>query len=116
MHYQVKPYEEAKLVSCAQGALYDVIIDLRRDSISCHDWLGVTLSSKNNSMLYVPEGFAHGFQTLADGTIVSYVMFEYHDPECARGIRWDDPWFQIRWPLEASAISDRDLSYRDFAL
>lgn len=116
MHYQVKPHEEAKLVSCTQGALYDVIIDLRRESISCHDWVGVTLSLKNNSMLYVPEGFAHGFQTLADDTIVSYLMFEYHHPECARGIRWDDPSFQIRWPLEVSAISDRDLSYLDFAL
>src|SRR5665647_1338447 len=90
MHYQVHPHSEAKLVSCTNGAIFDVIVDLRRDSPTYMDWLGTKLTAETNSMLYVPEEFAHGFQTLQDDTTVCYIMFEFYHPECACGIRWND--------------------------
>lgn len=114
MHYQAKPYGEVKVVSCLQGAIYDVIIDLRRDSESFCKWLGITLSSTNDKMLYIPEGFAHGFQTLEDNTLVHYQMGEYYYPEYARGVRWNDPLFDIQWPLKVEVVSKKDSSYPDF--
>ena len=114
MHYQVAPYEEAKLVSCVRGAIYDVIIDLRPNSPTCSQWLAAELSSENNNMIYVPEGFAHGFQTLKDDTVVFYQMSEFYHPECARGVRWDDPAFGVVWPDGVRFISDRDQQYPDF--
>jgi dTDP-4-dehydrorhamnose 3,5-epimerase len=114
MHYQVAPYEEAKLVSCLRGAIYDVIIDLRKDSASYCRWSAVELSDKNYKMLYIPEGFAHGFQTLTDDTTVFYQMSEFHHPACARGVRWDDPAFGIKWPATVEAISIKDRTYPDF--
>lgn len=111
MHYQIPPHEEAKLVRCTAGAIYDVIIDLRRDSPTWAKWIGVELTSSNRLMLYVPEGFAHGFQTLEDDTDVSYQMSEYYHPELARGVRWDDPAFDIKWPLPISVISERDRTH-----
>ncbi|NMF60995.1 dTDP-4-dehydrorhamnose 3,5-epimerase [Pseudanabaena yagii] len=111
MHYQVKPHEEAKLVRCTQGAIYDVIIDLRADSPTFKKWFAVELSATNRQMLYIPEGFAHGFQTLEDNTEVFYQMSEFYHPTGARGIRWDDPVFQVEWQLENKIISERDLSY-----
>jgi len=110
MHYQAKPYEEVKLVSCIQGAIYDVIIDLRENSATYCQWFAVELSALN-SQLYVPEGFAHGFQTLEDGTIVFYQMSEFYHPECARGVRWSDPAFGIEWPIEELIISPKDRLY-----
>jgi dTDP-4-dehydrorhamnose 3,5-epimerase len=120
MHYQVAPYEEAKLVSCIRGTLYDVIIDLRPDSPTYCQWFAVELAAHRSpliapyKMLYVPKGFAHGFQTLEDNTEVFYQMSEFYHPEYGRGIRWDDPTFEISWPLPVRLISIKDLSYPNF--
>ena len=114
MHYQIAPYEEAKLVRCTQGAIYDVIIDLRADSPTYRKWTAVELTAENHYALYTPEGFAHGFQTLADNAEVFYQMSEFYHPECARGVRWDDPSIGIVWPLHSILISDRDRTYSDY--
>jgi dTDP-4-dehydrorhamnose 3,5-epimerase len=111
MHYQTKPYEEAKLVRCTAGAIYDVIVDLRANSQTERKWVAVELTSRNRRLLYVPEGFAHGFQTLEDDTEVAYQISEYYHPESARGVRWDDPAFGINWPVGISVISARDRSH-----
>jgi len=111
MHYQADPYQEAKLVRCTMGALYDVIIDLRPDSATFTHWLAVDLTSENRRALYIPKGFAHGFQTLADDTEVFYQMSEFYHPEAARGLRWDDPAFDIEWPIKILVISEKDQSY-----
>jgi dTDP-4-dehydrorhamnose 3,5-epimerase len=108
MHYQSFPHQEAKLVRCTAGAIYDVIIDLREDSPTRLKWIRVALSARNRLMVYVPEGFAHGFQTLEDETEVFYQVSAYYHPESARGVRWDDPAFGIDWPLAVTAISQRD--------
>jgi dTDP-4-dehydrorhamnose 3,5-epimerase len=112
MHYQTAPYEEAKAVSCTRGVIYDVIIDLRRDSPTYCQWFAVELSADNYRMLYAPEGFAHGFQTLEHDTVVNYMMFEFYHPECARGVRWDDPAFGIKWPLPNPIMSQKDMNYQ----
>jgi len=111
MHYQVAPFEEAKLVRCTMGAIYDVIIDLRSDSPTHQEWVSVELTAQNRRALYVPEGFAHGFQTLVDKTEVFYQMSEFFHSEYARGVRWDDPVFGIAWPIEKVIISNRDKTY-----
>ena len=111
MHYQAAPHAEAKLVRCTQGAMWDAIIDLRPDSPSYRRWHAVELSAANRRALYVPEGFAQGFQTLADETEVLYYMSHPYRPEAARGLRWDDPAFGIPWP-----VADPQLSARDRAL
>ena len=108
MHFQIRPHQEAKLVRCTAGSIFDAIIDLREDSPSFHQWVGVELSISNHLMLYVPEGFAHGFQTLEDNTEVAYQISEYYHPESARGVRWDDPAFGINWPVPVTVISERD--------
>ncbi len=115
MHYQIKPFEEAKLVRCTRGAIFDVIIDLRADSPTFKDWFAVELTDKNRKMLYIPECFAHGFQTLKDNTEVFYQMSEYYSPEHSRGIRWNDPSFSIQWPEDKRIISKRDQQYPDFS-
>jgi len=112
MHYQVNPHEEAKLVRCTQGAIYDVIIDIRPDSPTFKGWIDVVLSADNRRMLYISRGFAHGFQTLDDNSEVFYQMSNVYHPESARGIRWDDPEFQLEWQIESKIISERDLSYQ----
>lgn len=114
MHYQVAPHEEVKLVRCTMGAIYDVIIDLRPDSPTFKQWIGVELTKENHQMLYVPEGFAHGFQTLEDRTEVLYQISELHHPEWARGVRWNDPAFGIFWPVNVEIISVGDQQYPDF--
>lgn len=114
MHYQIAPYEEVKLLRCTQGAIYDVIIDLNPNSSSFKQWIGVELSAENRLMIYIPKGFAHGFQTLEDHTEVFYQMSEFYHPECARGVRWNDPTFAIEWPIEDSIISEKDRQYEDF--
>lgn len=111
MHYQAAPFEEAKLVRCTMGALYDVIIDLRPDSDTFKQWLAVELTAENRRALYIPEGFAHGFQTLTDDTEVFYQMSEFFHPECALGLRWDDSAFRIEWPMETLIISEKDKNY-----
>jgi dTDP-4-dehydrorhamnose 3,5-epimerase len=116
LHYQAAPYAEAKLVRCTRGALYDVIVDLREESPAFMRHVALELSASNHRMLYVPEGVAHGFQTLEDGSEVSYQMSEFHSPSHARGVRWNDPAFAIDWPSGERIISERDRSYPDFAL
>jgi dTDP-4-dehydrorhamnose 3,5-epimerase len=111
MHYQTKPHEEAKLVRCTAGAIHDVIVDLRANSQTKRKWVAVDLTSRNRHMLYIPEGFAHGFQTLEDDTEVGYQVSEYYHPESARGLRWDDPVLGIKWPLAVSVISKRDTQF-----
>ena len=111
MHYQVAPMAEAKLVSCTRGAIYDVIIDLRPESPTYCQWLAEELNAENRKMIYIPEGFAHGFQTLDDDTEVFYQMSEFFSPEHARGVRWDDPAFGIKWLLNTKVISEKDENY-----
>lgn len=115
MHYQAFPYEEAKLVRCIKGAIYDVIIDLRPNSIAFKKWLAVDLTEQNRRMIYIPEGFAHGFQTLRDNTEIFYQMSEFFRPEYARGVRWNDPAFEIGWPIEDPIISTNDLQHKEFS-
>jgi dTDP-4-dehydrorhamnose 3,5-epimerase len=115
MHYQAQPHEEAKLVRCTQGAIFDVIIDLRKDSETYKQWLGVELTAVERRMLYVPQGFAHGFQTLEDNSEVFYQMAEVYSPAHARGARWNDPAFNVAWPLPDPIVSARDAAYPDFA-
>lgn len=115
MHYQVAPYQEDKLVRVTWGAIYDVIIDLRPNSATYKQWIAVQLTASDRNMLYIPKGFAHGFQTLEDNTEILYQMFEFYAPEYARGIRWDDPAFNIQWPLVSELIiSPRDQQYPEF--
>jgi dTDP-4-dehydrorhamnose 3,5-epimerase len=108
MHFQSPPHEEAKLIRCTAGALYDVIVDLRPDSPTWGQWFGIELTRQNLRMIYVPEGFAHGYQTLADDTDVFYQVSAYYHQESASGVRWDDPTIAIDWPLQISVISERD--------
>lgn len=109
MHYQAEPYAEAKLVRCTMGAIYDVIIDLRPNSKTFKDWFGVELTAENRRSLYIPKGFAHGFQTLMDNSEVFYQMSAFFHPESTRGLRWDDSDFRIEWPyVEKRIISNRD--------
>jgi dTDP-4-dehydrorhamnose 3,5-epimerase len=115
MHYQAAPHAQVKMVRCTRGAVYDAIVDLRPASPTFKEWVAVELSAENRLTLYVPEGFAHGFQTLEDKSEVFYQMSEYYAPESARGVRWDDPAFRIRWPEAVSIINERDRTYTDFA-
>ncbi|NBJ15351.1 MAG: dTDP-4-dehydrorhamnose 3,5-epimerase [Dehalobacter sp. 4CP] len=114
MHFQTHPYEEAKLVRCTKGRIFDVIVDLRSSSSTYKQWLGVEISVENRNMLYVPEGFAHGFQTLEDETEVFYQITQYYHPDHASGFKYDDTSFNIQWPLPISSISVRDSSYPDY--
>jgi len=114
LHYQVPPAAETKIVRCTRGSLYDVIVDLRLDSPTFLRHVGIVLTADNRRMLYVPTGFAHGFQTLEDETEILYQISEFWAPEHARGIRWDDPLFGISWPVDERTIIERDLRYPDF--
>jgi dTDP-4-dehydrorhamnose 3,5-epimerase len=114
LHYQAAPHAEVKLIRCTKGALYDVLVDLRPTSPTYARWIGVELSAENYQMLYAPEGVAHGFQTLTDDTEVVYQMSEFYSPSSERGVRYDDPVFGIRWPLEVSVISTKDAQWPDF--
>lgn len=115
MHYQARPHEEAKLVRCTQGAMVDVVLDLRVGSPSYCRWVSVELTPENRRAVYIPEGCAHGFQTLEDNTEVFYQMSEFYHADLARGVRWDDPAFGIAWPeAEQNFMSERDRTYPDF--
>jgi dTDP-4-dehydrorhamnose 3,5-epimerase len=116
LHYQAAPQEEAKLVRCTAGAIFDVAVDLRPGSATFRDWFGVELSAENRLALYVPEGCAHGFLTLADDSEVHYQISQAYVPEAGRGVRWNDPAFGIEWPGEVVVINERDGSYPDFRL
>lgn len=114
MHYQYAPHAETKLIRCTRGAIYDVIIDLRPDSPTYCQWFGVELTAANYRMLYVPEGFAHGYLTLVDDVEVIYQVSQFYTPGAEGGIRYDDPAFGIQWPVEVSLISDKDRTWADF--
>jgi dTDP-4-dehydrorhamnose 3,5-epimerase len=114
LHYQLAPHAECKLVRCTRGSIYDVAVDLRPDSPTYRRWLSVELSGENGRMLYIPEGLAHGFQTLEDDSEVAYQMSRGFSPEHYRGVRFDDPAFGVNWPFPVSVISERDLGYPTF--
>lgn len=114
MHFQKSPHEEDKIVRCTKGKIFDVIIDLRSDSPTFTKWVSFELSEKNHKMLYIPKGFAHGFQTIEKDSEVFYQMSEYFMPEYSSGVMWNDPNFKIIWPLPISTISKKDLSYSHF--
>jgi dTDP-4-dehydrorhamnose 3,5-epimerase len=114
MHYQAAPHAEVKLVRCTSGAICDVIVDLRQDSPTFREWFAIELSEKNHQMLYVPESFAHGYQTLEPQTEVFYQVSAFYHPASERGVRWNDPTFGIKWPLPVGVISKKDGSYPDW--
>jgi dTDP-4-dehydrorhamnose 3,5-epimerase len=114
MHFQSVPFAETKLVRCTRGAIYDVILDLRRDSPTFRSWAAVQLDESNRRLLYVPAGFAHGFQTLVDNSEVFYQISEFYHPECSSGVRWNDPAFGIEWPTAQRIIAAKDLAFADF--
>jgi dTDP-4-dehydrorhamnose 3,5-epimerase len=111
IHFQAEPHGEAKLVRCAHGAIFDVAVDIRPGSNTYLKWYAAELTSENRRMMFIPQGFAHGFQTLMDESEVFYLMFEMYHPESARGLRWDDPKLGIAWPLAKKIISDNDRKY-----
>ena len=113
MHFQKAPYAEAKLVRCTKGAIFDVIIDLRPESDTFFKWYAVELNANNRKTLFIPKGFAHGFQTLTDHTEVFYQMSEFYRPEYAGGVRWNDPVFGVDWPEDTRIISKKDQQYPD---
>ena len=114
MHYQLAPKSETKVVRCIQGALYDVILDLRPDSPTYGQHFGAELTAENRLMMYVPKGFAHGFYTLTNNAEALYLVSEFYAPEYERGVRWNDPKFSISWPDKPIVISDKDNGWRDF--
>ena len=116
MHYQKKPFEESKVIRCVKGKIFDVIIDLRSSSSTFKKWFGVELTEENYKMLYVPEGFAHGFQTLEDNSEIIYQVSEFYTPNSELGIHWNDPAFNITWPIEEKIITEKDNSWKVFDL
>ena len=117
MHFQAAPFAEDKVIRCTAGAIYDVALDLRPDSPTHRQWTAVELTEDNRKSIYIPAGCAHGFQTLADASEVFYQISEFYHPECAGGVRWNDPTFRIEWPLGAALIlSEKDRSYADYGL
>jgi dTDP-4-dehydrorhamnose 3,5-epimerase len=114
MHYQREPSGETKLVRCIRGAIFDVIVDIRPDSPTYRQWQHFELSSENNHQLYIPKGFAHGFQTLTEDVAVNYLISTSYEPELATGIRFNDPSIRINWPLAVAEISEKDLHWPDF--
>lgn len=111
MHFQAAPHREVKVVRCMQGALYDVIVDVRPDSDTRGQWMGVELTAENGRALYVPEGFAHGYLTLTDDTEAVYFVSSFYTPGAERGLRYDDPKIGIEWPIPVSVISEKDQSW-----
>lgn len=114
MHYQIDPYAEAKLVHCIRGKIYDVTIDLRKNSSTFEKWQGIEIGEEDHTIIYIPEGLAHGFQTLENNTVIFYQMSQFYMPEYAKGIRWNDNYFEIDWPIKSSTISKKDLSYQPY--
>ncbi|MCK9613959.1 MAG: dTDP-4-dehydrorhamnose 3,5-epimerase [Candidatus Omnitrophica bacterium] len=114
IHYDKKPHEQAKLVICIAGAIYDVVVDLRSNSATFKKWFAVKINGKNPKAIYVPKGCAHGYQTLTGDVKIFYQMSDFYFPEYYSGIRWDDPAFKIKWPLSPTLISKQDLEWQDF--
>lgn len=111
MHYQLPPSAEVKVVRCLRGALYDVIVDLRPDSATFGKWFGAELTAENRRMMYVPRGFAHGFVTLTDDTEALYMVSDVYAPDKERGLRFDDPWMNIDWPVKPEEVSAKDAAW-----
>jgi dTDP-4-dehydrorhamnose 3,5-epimerase len=116
MHYQVAPYSETKTIRCTSGAIYDVIVDIRPESETYRQWIGVELTAESFRMLYVPEGFAHGFITLKDHTSVHYMVTQYYTPGAEGGLRYDDPAFNIEWPIKPEIVSEKDQNHKPYML
>lgn len=114
MHYQMAPHAEVKLVRCTSGAIFDVIIDLRLESQTFKQWFGAELNAQNRKILYVPEGFAHGYQTLDPRSEIFYMVSQFYTPGSERGIRWNDPIFNIQWPIVDPIVSLKDSAHADF--
>jgi dTDP-4-dehydrorhamnose 3,5-epimerase len=114
LHYQIAPMEEVKIVRCTRGAMFDVALDLRATSPTFKKWVGVELTAENRRALYIPEGLAHGFQTLSDDTEVMYFISREYSPDHSRGVRWNDPAFGIAWPSDTRTMNERDRTYPDF--
>ena len=114
LHYSVAPRAEAKLVRCVRGSVYDVLVDVRPTSPTHRQWHAETLTADNGFAMYAPEGVAHGFLTLEDSTDLLYLISEFYDPSCARGVRWNDPAFAVAWPVDAPILSERDREYPDY--
>jgi dTDP-4-dehydrorhamnose 3,5-epimerase len=111
MHFQVPPYSEIKMVRCIAGAVYDVIVDIRKDSSTFLHWFGIELSAVNKKMLYIPEGFAHGFQTIEDNSELIYHHSEFYKPGAESGLRYNDPAINLQWPMAVTVLSDRDAAH-----
>lgn len=111
LHIQGEPKLEAKIMQCLKGAIFDVVIDLRKNSPTFGQWIGQELSEENNKMLFVPKGFAHGFQTLTDNCLVQYPVSEFYAPEFEKGISWNDPFFNINWPIKQPILSEKDKNW-----
>jgi dTDP-4-dehydrorhamnose 3,5-epimerase len=117
LHWQAAPHEEVQLVRCTMGAAFDVILDLRPSSPTFRKWLGVEITAANHRSVYIPQGCAHGYQSVVDGTEVFYQVSAFYNPEAGRGVRWDDPMFGIAWPpCTSRTISPRDLALPDFQI
>jgi dTDP-4-dehydrorhamnose 3,5-epimerase len=114
LHHQNDPFQETKLIRCTRGAIYEVIVDLRKNSPTYKQWVGLELTQDTYKMLYVPEDFAHGFITLEDNTEVSYLVTQFYTPGAEAGLRWDDPAFNIHWPISPAVISDKDKNHPNF--
>jgi dTDP-4-dehydrorhamnose 3,5-epimerase len=115
MHYQKPPYQESKFIRCIRGSIYDVAIDLRKNSPTYCHWFGIELSDENRTALFVPKDFAHGFLTLTDDTEVIYMVSQSYAPNAEAGVRWDDPFFGISWPVNPSLVSSKDAQWPDFS-
>lgn len=115
MHYQLHPFDEVKIVRCTKGRIFDVIIDLRKNSSTYKNWFSIELTDENYKMLYIPSEFAHGFQTLENNSEVFYQISKEYNPKFSRGIRWNDPNFRINWPINKIIISEKDEKYLDYA-
>lgn len=111
MHFQKHPYEEVKVVSCMKGAIYDVVLDIRKDSATYGEWVAAELTEENHQMFYIPKGLAHGFQALTDDSLVYYQMGQFYTPSSGSGVRYDDPRFEIRWPVEQKIVSEKDQNW-----
>lgn len=111
MHFQKSPKSEDKIIQCLRGAIYDVAIDLRQDSLTYGQWVVEELSEDNKKMFLIPKGFAHGFQALVDNSEIQYFVSEFYSPECESGVRWDDPFFNIKWPIDNPLLSEKDKNW-----
>jgi dTDP-4-dehydrorhamnose 3,5-epimerase len=114
IHYQLAPKAETKIIRCLKGSFYDVIVDLRKESDTFLKWFGVELNEDNRTMLYVPKGFAHSFITLTDNSEAFYLVTEFYAPQYERGLRWNDPAINIKWPIQPVIISEKDKNHPDF--